>query len=209
MYSVWTRANAVFFTSLMVLAVMCTLTSFSTYLHVAKPIVTTLQLNKLHSLRNYRDRTDRATLSFDLDAGAYNGAALASICCCIVCDLIVSNCDFDGKKTDLSSVFNWNVKQLFVYVVAEYESEKNVKNQVVIWDKIVQTKDVAAKLQFHNEGVEYFLSDQYDQLRGTNVTLRLEWDVMPVCGRLFVYSAGRSSFVLPSTYQGKAPRGHY
>uniref|UniRef100_K3X1H1 Signal peptidase complex subunit 3 n=1 Tax=Globisporangium ultimum (strain ATCC 200006 / CBS 805.95 / DAOM BR144) TaxID=431595 RepID=K3X1H1_GLOUD len=178
MYSVWTRANAVFFTSLMALAVMCTLTSFSTYLHEATPIVTTLQLNKLHSLRNYRDRTDRATLSFDLDA-------------------------------DLSSVFNWNVKQLFVYVVAEYESEKNVKNQVVIWDKIVQTKDVAAKLQFHNEGVEYFLSDQYDQLRGTNVTLRLEWDVMPVCGRLFVYSAGRSSFVLPSTYQGKAPRGRY
>lgn len=70
MYSVWTRANAVFFTSLMALAVMCALTSFSTYLHEAKPIVTTLQLNKLHSLRNYRDRTDRATLSFDLDAGA-------------------------------------------------------------------------------------------------------------------------------------------
>lgn len=110
---------------------------------------------------------------------------------------------------DLSSVFNWNVKQIFVYVIAEYESEKNAKNQVVIWDKIVQTKDVAAKLQFQDEGVEYFLSDQYDQLRGANVTLRLEWDVMPVCGRLFVYSEGRSSFVLPSKYQGKAPRGRY
>lgn len=69
MYSVWTRANALFFTSLMALAVMCTLTSFSTYLHQAAPVVTTLQLNTLHSLRNYRDKTDRATLSFDLDAG--------------------------------------------------------------------------------------------------------------------------------------------
>jgi hypothetical protein len=28
---------------------------------------------------------------------------------------------------DLSSVFNWNVKQLFVYVTAEYETEANVR----------------------------------------------------------------------------------
>ncbi|TYZ66439.1 hypothetical protein PybrP1_002412 [[Pythium] brassicae (nom. inval.)] len=178
MYSVWTRANALFFSSLMALAAMCTLTAISTYLHVAAPVVTTLQLNALHSLRNYRDRTDRATLSFDLDA-------------------------------DLSSVFNWNVKQIFVYVIAEYESTRNAKNQVVIWDKIVQTKEAAAKLQFAEEGIEYFLRDQYDELRGANVTLRLEWDVMPVCGRLFVHSAGRSSFVLPAKYQGKAPRGHH
>lgn len=118
-------------------------------------------------------------------------------------------CLCNSTSTDLSSVFNWNVKQLFVYVVAEYESERTVKNQVVIWDKIVQTKADAAALQFHDEGVEYFLADQFDQLRGANVTLRLEWDIMPVCGRLFVHSAGRSSFVLPSKYQGKAPRGRY
>lgn len=71
MYSVWTRANALFFSSLMALAAMCALTALSTYLHEAAPVVTTLQLNTLHSLRNYRDRTDRATLSFDLDAGGY------------------------------------------------------------------------------------------------------------------------------------------
>ena len=28
---------------------------------------------------------------------------------------------------DLRSVFNWNVKQLFVYVTAEYETEANVR----------------------------------------------------------------------------------
>ena len=28
---------------------------------------------------------------------------------------------------DLRSVFNWNVKQLFVYITAEYETEANVR----------------------------------------------------------------------------------
>ena len=69
MYSVWTRANAVFYTSLVALSVMCALTTLSTYLHESLPIVRRLDLVKLHSLRNYRDKVDRATISFDLDAG--------------------------------------------------------------------------------------------------------------------------------------------
>ena len=32
-----------------------------------------------------------------------------------------------GIDADLRSVFNWNVKQLFVYVTAEYETEANVR----------------------------------------------------------------------------------
>lgn len=70
MYSVWTRANALFFTALSALAVLCALTTLSTYTHVAYPEVRVLRLLKVHSLRNYRDKTDRATLTFDLDAGA-------------------------------------------------------------------------------------------------------------------------------------------
>jgi signal peptidase complex subunit 3 len=69
MYSVWTRANSVFFTALTALAIMSTLTTLSTYFHEAKPEVRILQMNKITSLRNYRDNTDRATFTFDLDAG--------------------------------------------------------------------------------------------------------------------------------------------
>ena len=175
MYSVWTRANALLFASLTALAVLCTLTSLSTYGHEAKPVVRSLALNKLQSLRQYRDNSDRATLSFDLDA-------------------------------DLSSVFNWNVKQLFVYVVAAFPTPSNSLNEVVIWDKIVRTPEAARTLQFQNEGVEYFLADQHDELRGANVTLRLEWDVMPVCGRLFIHDQGRASFVMPDAYLNKQPK---
>ena len=39
---------------------------------------------------------------------------------------------------DLRPAFNWNVKQLFVFVVAEYRSKTNPLNQVVIWDKIIE-----------------------------------------------------------------------
>jgi len=44
-------------------------------------------------------------------------------------------------QADMSPVFNWNVKQLFVYLVAEYSTMKNVVNQVVLWDKIIMRED--------------------------------------------------------------------
>ena len=40
---------------------------------------------------------------------------------------------------DLSSVYNWNVKQIFVFLVAEYESPSNRRNEVVVWDHVAQT----------------------------------------------------------------------
>ena len=50
---------------------------------------------------------------------------------------------------DLRSVFNWNVKQLFVYITAEYETEANVLNQVVVWDTIVN--DVSQARRRHTQ----------------------------------------------------------
>ena len=44
---------------------------------------------------------------------------------------------------DLTPLFNWNTKQLFLYLQAEYEDAKGTKNEVVIWDRIVRTKDAA------------------------------------------------------------------
>lgn len=34
-------------------------------------------------------------------------------------------------KTDLTDLFNWNVKQLFLYLTAEYQTPNNVLNQVI------------------------------------------------------------------------------
>ena len=35
-------------------------------------------------------------------------------------------------QTDLSGLFNWNVKQLFLYLTAEYQTENNELNQVTV-----------------------------------------------------------------------------
>eukprot|EP00937_MAST-01D_sp_MAST-1D-sp2_P004898 g4898.t1 len=101
---------------------------------------------------------------------------------------------------DLRTVFNWNTKQLFCFIVAEYHSKSNTLNQVVMWDKIVQQqKD--AKLSYKNVFNKYVLVDQYDELRGADLKLRLVWDIMPLSGRLFMHSKrSRTNFKLPSEY---------
>lgn len=41
-----------------------------------------------------------------------------------------SNCFYLTKTLHLTPLFNWNVKQLFLYLTAEYETENNEFNQV-------------------------------------------------------------------------------
>ena len=44
---------------------------------------------------------------------------------------------------DLTSVFSWNTKQLFVWLAAEYSTPKHVKSSVSVWDRIVESKEDA------------------------------------------------------------------
>ena len=67
-------------------------------------------------------------------------------------------------KADLTTVFNWNVKQLFLFVVCEYETRTNTLNQVVIWDKIV-TEEENAKFDLTGVPNKYYLTDHADELR--------------------------------------------
>lgn len=40
-------------------------------------------------------------------------------------------------EADLSSLFTWNTKQLFVYVTADWTSPGGINNTAVIWDSII------------------------------------------------------------------------
>lgn len=40
-------------------------------------------------------------------------------------------------EADLSTLFTWNTKQLFVYVTAEWPASENTTNSAVIWDSII------------------------------------------------------------------------
>jgi signal peptidase complex subunit 3 len=105
---------------------------------------------------------------------------------------------------DMTPAFHWNVKQLFVYVVAQYKTEAKELNQVVIWDKIVESIDPNKVINEENIFVKYALVDQGDNLRGKEVTLQLMWDHMPVTGFLHMGEQPfdtATSFTLPSEYQ--------
>ena len=107
---------------------------------------------------------------------------------------------------DLTPAFHWNIKQLFVHVIASYETETNKMNKVVLWDKIVEAIDPpeAKIIKEDNVFVEYALVDQTDELRGKDVKLTLMWDHMPLTGVLYMGGQDESTastFRLPETYR--------
>mmetsp|Transcript_29151 Transcript_29151/g.38339 ORF Transcript_29151/g.38339 Transcript_29151/m.38339 type:complete len:111 (+) Transcript_29151:355-687(+) len=80
--------------------------------------------------------------------------------------------------------------------------KKNPLNQVIIWDKIIESKE-DAHLKDYNVFVKYALIDQGKNLKDNNITLRMYWDHMPLTGRLYVHddnSGEDSSFIMPSEY---------
>lgn len=87
---------------------------------VAVPVSTRISsfhhFTKEHLRRNHPGTNmDYATLTFDLDAGTVS--------------LIMIWYSYSFCFIDLTSLFTWNTKQLFIYVTAEYESQKNVGHQ--------------------------------------------------------------------------------
>lgn len=107
---------------------------------------------------------------------------------------------------DLNPAFHWNIKQLFVYVIASYKSDKNTSNQIVLWDKIVEATDPATAkvIKQDNIFVKYALLDQGNDLRGRDVQLQLMWDHMPLTGVLYMGEqdkATTTTFTLPYDYK--------
>ncbi|KAH3759397.1 signal peptidase complex subunit 3 [Pelomyxa schiedti] len=102
------------------------------------------------------------------------------------------NITFDFHA-DMSSLFHWNTKYVYLYVTAEYSSLK-WNHSVVLWDRIL-TKD--------NATVDLTLSPKYEftdlttsAMRGKTVELVPSWMAMPVCGLLRTQSGHGTSFVL-------------
>uniref|UniRef100_A0A8C3DRT4 Signal peptidase complex subunit 3 n=1 Tax=Corvus moneduloides TaxID=1196302 RepID=A0A8C3DRT4_CORMO len=85
---------------------------------------------------------------------------------------------------DLQSIFDWNVKQLFLYLSAEYSTKNNALNQVVLWDKIMLRGD-NPRLSLKDMKSKYFFFDDGNGLKGNrNITLTLSWNVVPNAGIL-------------------------
>jgi len=105
------------------------------------------------------------------------------------------------QAADLEYLFNWNVKQLFLYLTAEYETETNKLNQVVIWDKII-LKGQNYKLKMKGAKPKYYFWDDGANFRGLkNVTLYLNWNIIPNVGSLpNIPVDGSHQFGFPNQY---------
>ncbi|UJR28841.1 hypothetical protein I4U23_010065 [Adineta vaga] len=101
---------------------------------------------------------------------------------------------------DLNSLFDWNVKQLFLYLIAEYETPSNNLNQVVLWDKIIKRGE-NARIDVRDMATKYYFWDDGEHLRSNNVTLTLAWNTISNAGRLLHTRAnGSTSFIFPDQY---------
>eukprot|EP00795_Rhopilema_esculentum_P000874 gene874-10623_t len=106
---------------------------------------------------------------------------------------------------DLRPLFNWNVKQLFLYATAEYKTKNNEVNQVVLWDKIIQRGDKAV-IDLRNMNTKYyFFDDGVGGLRGNkNITLTFSWNTVPNAGMLPRHTSNRvHQFAFPDSYTYK------
>ncbi|KAH9829121.1 signal peptidase 22 kDa subunit [Rhodofomes roseus] len=97
---------------------------------------------------------------------------------------------------DLSPLFHWNTKQLFLYVSAEYTDQQGTANEVVIWDRIVRRKeDANISSTFKNK---YHLKDMSTTFRNAPPAhYTLKYNLMPYVGLLAWGEAARTSEPIP------------
>ncbi|KAF9474243.1 signal peptidase 22 kDa subunit [Pholiota conissans] len=93
---------------------------------------------------------------------------------------------------DLTPLFHWNTKQLFLYLEAEYTNSQGVKNEVVIWDRIVRRKEDAF-IKFVGKN-KYMFRDPSSSFRNIPpANYSLKYNVMPYVGVLTYGEAARTS----------------
>ncbi|KAL9938681.1 hypothetical protein V8E36_002400 [Tilletia maclaganii] len=96
-------------------------------------------------------------------------------------DYLKASFDIDA---DFSPLFNWNTKQVFVSLAAEYVSPRHAVNQAVIWDRILRRKE-DARVSIDGEGNKYgfrAVSKSFKNI--TDVEFVLKWNAMPHVGAL-------------------------
>ncbi|CDK25793.1 unnamed protein product [Kuraishia capsulata CBS 1993] len=96
---------------------------------------------------------------------------------------------------DISDLFNWNTKQVFVYLTAEYEGQPSIPaNKVTFWNKII-TKKEDAVLNLQKERSSFSVWDVEDSFRQRNASLKLEWNIQPHVG-LLLWGENKGSYEL-------------
>lgn len=72
-------------------------------------------------------------------------------------------------NVDFTPIFHWNAKQVYLYLVLEYETATYQRNEMIIWDKIIQSPQLTGyadggKFQTKNSRNKYPIADVSDKL---------------------------------------------
>ena len=114
MQSAWMRVNAVFVYGLVVLGFFAACAAVSTYWLALTPPNPSVDLRDLYHLQRSR--------RYPVGGERANFTFVMDV--------------------DFEPVFNWNVRQVFVYVTAEYDTENSQQesfhNAVTVWDRVVR-----------------------------------------------------------------------
>ncbi len=167
--------NAVFFFAVSVIISLSAGSWVTSLWLPSKPLIRTLKIRALKNFRSQRESRHPETM-----------------------DRAVLAFDLDA---DLRSAFNWNVKQLFVYVSASYDTTSvgGGPSDVVIWDTIIANASVA-QVRLDNVFNKYPLVARRADLKGAAVTLSISWDIMPTTGLLTRETMRMSRVRLPTSY---------
>lgn len=108
-------------------------------------------------------------------------------------------------NANFERVFDWNTKQLFLFLSAEYHTKNNVLSQVVLWDHIM-LRGEDPRLNLRNQHTKYYFWDDGNGLIGNNITLTLSMNVIPNAGLLPFHTVPQSlhKFTFPLEYAAKA-----
>lgn len=116
------------------------------------------------------------------------------------CDQAYVKFDLDA---DFTQMWTWNIHHMYVYVVAEYQTETHRRNEVVIWDAILSGKEngmIKGKGRYN----KYSLKDHGYGLRGKDVVVRLKYNILPYMGPLYYGEEGVTTFRIPDNYTNLA-----
>jgi signal peptidase complex subunit 3 len=102
-------------------------------------------------------------------------------------------------EADFSSCSNWNTKQLFLWVVVEYQAPGFPLHTVTVWDRIITRPfENGNIISIDNAAAEYPVVDWQSRLssqRSINVTAMVE--VMPLVGVIRRYRLESLTVTLP------------
>ena len=97
-------------------------------------------------------------------------------------------------EADLSSLFNWNTKQVFAYLAIDYETPEHVvtpvfnsradmenSNSATIWDAVMDSRE-EGRINLISAPPKYRFTDITGNFRGYNATYSLKWNVVPWVG---------------------------